>query len=278
MTDALSPKWPAATAALVALAEHGISADIGELLARGNPARGVAPGAIFKMIEAIDRALEPVGIEKADFDKLSDEDPAFMAAWTQMIARGYQYSQSNVDKVHLGWMMAMECAGRQNDGAELEEHGANCGCMLCRTEAFATLSGDSRTEAQPADWRDDMLGYAYQFIGSLMELSSDPALSVVLDAYAEPGPGKVDGLPVPGTIKFDQPTSQQLQEIWDWYDEISFARVKAGLPDNMLKFCGVKNGAEEWIVYQDQGGPSLVHGRSAFDALTKLRALRDRLV
>lgn len=143
--------------------------------------------------------------------------------------------------------------------------------------AMAAFAGARGPDGEPADWRDDMLGYAYQFIGSLMELSSDPALTVVLDAFAEPRPGKVDGLPVPGTIKFDQPTSQQLQEIWDWYDEISFARVKAGLPDNMLKFCGVKNGAEEWIVYQDQGGPSLVHGRSAFDALTKLRDLRDRL-
>lgn len=52
-----NPDWPAATAAMVALAEHGMGADIGELLTHGNPSRGIAPGAIFKMIAAIDAAL-----------------------------------------------------------------------------------------------------------------------------------------------------------------------------------------------------------------------------
>ena len=255
MTDALSPKWPAATAALVALAEHGISADIGELLAHGNPARGVAPGAIFKMIEAISLVAAGEGLSVVD-------------AWQDLVDKDDRTSpEQNPDMALITY----------------EELADYMQSALPRGRAAAPVASDGQPlgakggDATPADWRDDMLGYAYQFIGSLMELSSDPALSVVLDAFAEPGPGKVVGLPVPGTIKFDQPTSQQLQEIWDWYDEISFARVKAGLPDNMLKFCGVKNGAEEWIVYQDQGGPSLVHGRSAFDALTKLRALRDRL-
>ncbi|QJR01773.1 hypothetical protein HH800_05915 [Sphingobium yanoikuyae] len=52
-----NPDWQAAAAAIVALAEHGIGADIGELLTHGNPLRGIAPGAIFKMISAIDAAL-----------------------------------------------------------------------------------------------------------------------------------------------------------------------------------------------------------------------------
>lgn len=39
--------WPAATVAMVALAEHGIEADIRELLTPGNPSREVSPGAIF---------------------------------------------------------------------------------------------------------------------------------------------------------------------------------------------------------------------------------------
>lgn len=51
-----NPDWPTATAALVALAEHGIAPDIGELLTQGNPSRGIAPGAIFKVIAAINLA------------------------------------------------------------------------------------------------------------------------------------------------------------------------------------------------------------------------------
>lgn len=51
-----NPDWPAATAALVALAEHGIEADFGEVLTQGNPSRGIAPGAIFKVIAAINLA------------------------------------------------------------------------------------------------------------------------------------------------------------------------------------------------------------------------------
>jgi hypothetical protein len=34
------------------------------------------------------------------------DDAAFMAAWAEMERQGYQYSDSNVEKVHLGWQMA----------------------------------------------------------------------------------------------------------------------------------------------------------------------------
>jgi hypothetical protein len=42
-----------ATAALVALAEHGIPSDIQELLVLGNPDYGIAPGALSKAVRAI---------------------------------------------------------------------------------------------------------------------------------------------------------------------------------------------------------------------------------
>lgn len=41
------------TAALVALAEHGIPPDIQELLVHGNPSQGIAPGALGKAIRVI---------------------------------------------------------------------------------------------------------------------------------------------------------------------------------------------------------------------------------
>lgn len=45
-------------------------------------------------------------VKHADFDQLPDEDAGFSAAWKVMEDRGYQYSEGNVDKVHLGWMLA----------------------------------------------------------------------------------------------------------------------------------------------------------------------------
>jgi len=42
-----------ASAALVALAEHGIPADLQELLVYGNPDRGISPGALSKAVQAI---------------------------------------------------------------------------------------------------------------------------------------------------------------------------------------------------------------------------------
>ena len=164
----------AATAALVALAEHGISADIGELLAHGNPARGVAPGAIFKMIEAIDKALGREGNIRVEARKLLD-------ACTS----------------EYGW---------STEARDDEPAGPDPDCQVTWGDLrrlHAALSNEAvEPLLEPADWRDDMLGYAYQFIGSLMELSSDPALTVVLDAFAEPGPNKIDGLPIPGTLSF----------------------------------------------------------------------------
>jgi len=43
----------AATAALTALAEHGIPPDVQELLVVGNPDRGIAPGALSKAVKAV---------------------------------------------------------------------------------------------------------------------------------------------------------------------------------------------------------------------------------
>lgn len=46
------PDLDAATAAVVALAEHGVPVDIQELLVRGNPAIGVRPGALLAATKA----------------------------------------------------------------------------------------------------------------------------------------------------------------------------------------------------------------------------------
>jgi len=40
------------------------------------------------------------------FDKPPHDDPAFVAAWCKMEDDGYIYSESNVAKVHLGWLLA----------------------------------------------------------------------------------------------------------------------------------------------------------------------------
>lgn len=53
MTTPITPQQAdreAATAALVILAEHGIAPDVGELLVFGNPSRGIAPGALVKVL------------------------------------------------------------------------------------------------------------------------------------------------------------------------------------------------------------------------------------
>ena len=54
-------------------------------------------------------------------------------------------------------------------------------------------NGTGRVEY--CDWRDEMLGYAYQFIGVIASDMRSPAVKVVLDAFAEPGPDKVAKLP-----------------------------------------------------------------------------------
>ena len=41
-----------------------------------------------------------------DFDLAPENDPEFMAAWFQMQRRGYQWSEGNIAKAHLGWVMA----------------------------------------------------------------------------------------------------------------------------------------------------------------------------
>ena len=40
------------------------------------------------------------------FDISPHADAKFVAAWSKMESAGYIYSESNVAKVHLGWLMA----------------------------------------------------------------------------------------------------------------------------------------------------------------------------
>lgn len=64
-----------AAAALVALAEHGVGPDIGEMLVQGNLTRGVRPGAIYKLIEVVRAAFsptDPVGLREAAQALLDD--------------------------------------------------------------------------------------------------------------------------------------------------------------------------------------------------------------
>lgn len=49
-----------ATAALIALAQHGIAPDVQEMLIRGNALRGIAPGALSAAIAA---AMRPVVVQ-----------------------------------------------------------------------------------------------------------------------------------------------------------------------------------------------------------------------
>lgn len=44
--------------------------------------------------------------EPVDFDLPPHMDSDFVAAWCKMEDDGYSYSESNVAKVHLGWLMA----------------------------------------------------------------------------------------------------------------------------------------------------------------------------
>ena len=66
---------------------------------------------------------------------------------------------------------------------------------LAWRQALAATRALPSQEVEPADWRDDMLGYAYQFIGVISSDMSHPAVQTVLDAFAEPGPDKVAMLP-----------------------------------------------------------------------------------
>lgn len=50
------------TAALLALAQHGIPPDIQELLLAGDPTRGIAPGALRAALDAVEDALENLEI------------------------------------------------------------------------------------------------------------------------------------------------------------------------------------------------------------------------
>ena len=65
----------AATAALTALAEHGIPPDVQELLVRGKPNMGVKPGALSKAAAAVISSYAPAAeIErlKAALTKIND--------------------------------------------------------------------------------------------------------------------------------------------------------------------------------------------------------------
>jgi len=82
----------AKTAALVALAEHGITTDVQELLLRGDERGTVAPGALDKMLRAAIIAMrDPTpDMRQALLRELSgptDFDPK-VAAWDAQ--RGYQ--------------------------------------------------------------------------------------------------------------------------------------------------------------------------------------------
>lgn len=45
---------------------------------------------------------------EVDFNLPAHMDEAFVAAWCKMEDAGYQYSEGNVEKVHLGWLMAQQ--------------------------------------------------------------------------------------------------------------------------------------------------------------------------
>lgn len=58
---------------------------------------------------------EALGVETSDhgLDTCIDDDPAFIAAWRLMEARGYQWSDGNIEKAHLGWLMARASQSRE---------------------------------------------------------------------------------------------------------------------------------------------------------------------
>ena len=68
----------AEAAFLVALAEHGMSPDIGELLARGDGRGRVAPGGLRK---ALTRALEAAEVVRRDEMIYDDAAPADWEGW-----------------------------------------------------------------------------------------------------------------------------------------------------------------------------------------------------
>ena len=44
--------------------------------------------------------------EAVDFNLSPHDDPAFVEAWMDMEAKGYLYTESSIEKVHLGWLLA----------------------------------------------------------------------------------------------------------------------------------------------------------------------------
>lgn len=52
----------------------------------------------------------------SDWDLAPHDDPEFVAAWCKMEDEGYIYSESNVAKVHLGWLMARKYAALEVTG------------------------------------------------------------------------------------------------------------------------------------------------------------------
>lgn len=57
----------------------------------------------------------------SDWDLAPHDNPEFVAAWCKMEDEGYIYSESNVAKVHLGWLMARKYAIQATGVVELLE-------------------------------------------------------------------------------------------------------------------------------------------------------------
>lgn len=57
-------------------------------------------------IEALSSRQAAGEAEAVDFNLSPHDDPAFVEAWMDMEVKGYLYTESSIEKVHLGWLLA----------------------------------------------------------------------------------------------------------------------------------------------------------------------------
>ena len=82
--------------------------------------------------------------EAVDFNLSPHDDPAFVEAWMDMEAKGYLYTESSIEKVHLGWLLARSATpqptetpikriedGHADTEGEAAERFAHLNCPTC---------------------------------------------------------------------------------------------------------------------------------------------------
>lgn len=118
---------------------------------------GYAQDIARRILAALDSRAGDAG-EEVDFSLSHDDDPAFLAAWADMEAKGFAYGNEALESAHLGWLMAK-------------------GVLTATTAPAIAAVPAGEVDALRVDWNRRELADAYDMVEGMRQQIAQPAES-----------------------------------------------------------------------------------------------------